>query len=50
MNWDINNHVDDIHVSGFVRKEWNLEIFIPMYWSVSWLQHFQVKEMTFIML
>lgn len=26
MNWDINNRVDDIHVSGFVRKEWNLEI------------------------
>jgi len=50
VNWDINNRVDDIHVSGFVRKEWNLEIFIPIYWSVLWLQHFQIKERTFIML
>lgn len=49
VNWDINKHVDDIHVSGFVRKEWNLEIFISVYWSVLWLQRFQIKERTFIM-
>ena len=42
--------MDDIHVSSFVRKEWNLEIFIPVYWSVLWLQRFQIMERAFIIL